>query len=107
MTEAAARAAADALRATLDAGGKARPDGTMYLDGQGFWLQERTYKGLPGFKRVDTGPRGFGRGRGSRTAFTHALLPGWEYDRGELREMLDDLEKLAAGEGPPTEATRA
>ena len=60
---------------------------------RGEWWE--TWANLPGFTRIN------------RTRFTHRLLPGWEYDRTELRsEMIPDLEALAERGVRPTEATR-
>jgi hypothetical protein len=43
----------------------------------------------------------------NRGAYTHALLPGWEYTAGEMRtEMVEDLERLAATGELPRMATR-
>ena len=40
-------------------------------------------------------------------AYTHALLPGWEYTRSEMKtEMLDDLDLLARTGEQPKVATR-
>ena len=60
---------------------------------RGAWFT--TWQNLPGFSRES----------GSR--YTHALLPGWEYLRHEIRsELIPDLEALAERGVRPTEATR-
>lgn len=54
-----------------------------------------TWSNLPGFTRING------------TRFTHALLPGWEYTRDEIRsELIPDLEALAARGERPKAATR-
>lgn len=43
----------------------------------------------------------------ARRAYTHRLLPGWEYTPREMRtEMVEDLERLAATGERPKVATR-
>lgn len=60
---------------------------------RGEWWE--TWANLPGFTRIN----------GNR--YTHALLPGWEYSRAEIKsEMIPDLEALAERGVRPTEATR-
>jgi hypothetical protein len=58
---------------------------------RGLWMA--TWANLPGFVR-------------SNGRYSHALLPGWEYARNEIRaEMIPDLEALAERGVRPTEAT--
>ncbi len=74
--------------------------GVMHVDlarpRRGVWYT--TWSNLPGFLRsLDRGGR----------VYTHALLPGWEYQRREVKaEMVPDLEALAERGVRPTEATR-
>ena len=42
-----------------------------------------------------------------RRAYTHELLPGWEYSVAEMKtEMIEDLERLAGTGERPTSASR-
>lgn len=60
---------------------------------RGEWWE--TWANLPGFFRIN------------RDRYIHTLLPGWEYNRSEIRsEMIPDLEALASRGVRPTEATR-
>lgn len=91
-----ARAAVSALRAAI-------ADPTMMGDKivchidlsrprRGVWVT--TWANLPGFSLTNG-------------AFRHTLLPGWEYQRWEVRsEMIPDLEALAIHGVRPTKATR-
>ncbi|MFE1598237.1 hypothetical protein [Methylobacterium sp. ID0610] len=55
------------------------------------WIE--TWEGAPGLARVNG-------------AWTHELLPGWQYTRAEVRaELIPDLEALAERGELPTEAT--
>jgi hypothetical protein len=61
---------------------------------RGEWWE--SWVNLPGFHRIN--------GKGGR--YIHALLPGWSYERREIRaEMIPDLEALAERGVRPTEAT--
>jgi hypothetical protein len=54
------------------------------------------WRNLPGLQ-LDAG----------RRAYSHTLLPGWEYTPAEMRtEMIDDLERLGATGERPAAATR-
>ena len=93
---AAAAAAAVALREALADPTKAGKRMSVHVDlarpRRGMWIL--TWTNLPGFTRT-------------RDAYTHALLPGWEYTGREVKgEMIADLEHLAATGERPTEATR-
>lgn len=92
-----ARAAASALRTAIVDPSTMGPVRSMHIDycrpRRGEWLTR--WANLPGFVRVD--------GR----IFRHALLPGWDYARSEIRtELIPDLEALAERGVRPTEATR-
>lgn len=106
---AAARAAADALRTILDrlaAGGpKPKKAGVVMASGRPRYWHFNTYEEAPGLHRVKAGSTR-ANAKPETTTYFHDLLPRWEYERGELREMLDDLENLAAGKGQPKTATR-
>jgi cytochrome P450 len=107
IRQAAARAA-KALREHIAArrAGSPRPepDEVIHADARPqYWWMYR-WKHLPGLSLTLGGST---RSRkASKPAFTHDLLPRWEYLQRELPEMIDDLEALAAGKGQPTEATR-
>lgn len=106
MTEALdpARCAAS-LREALAMGGKARRVCDCHLDGRDFYEWWYRFPVAPGLVRVERTPR---RGGAHRIVYRHDCLPGWEYSKREIvTEMLPDLERLARGEGPPAEATRA
>lgn len=92
-----ARAAAAAMRAAIADPATMGARAVMHVDlsrpRRGEWWE--TWANLPGFTRIN----------GSR--FTHTLLPGWEYNRHEVRaEMIPDLEALAEHGVRPTQATR-
>lgn len=95
VREDAARAAASLRAALADPSLMGAPVITHVLLGnprRGIWLQN--WPGVPGLHQ-------------SNRAFTHALLPGWEYTSAEMRtEMLDDLDRLAATGETPKVATR-
>ncbi|KAA5611607.1 hypothetical protein [Rhodovastum atsumiense] len=91
----AAEAAAQ-LRAALDSGQPLKAGAAMHIKAgrnSGWFL---TFPAVSGLRRFH-GQNG--------AAYTHALLPAWEYQPAELREMLGDLEDLAAGKGQPTKET--
>ncbi len=92
----AAQVSADAIRAAIADPVKAGERGTVHVDfarpRRGVWLT--TWAKLPGL---------FFDGK----AYTHSLLPGWQYTVSEMRgEMLDDLEHFARTGEQPKEATR-
>ena len=61
---------------------------------RGVWLE--MWSNLPGLTR-DLGSH----------AWSHTLLPGWQYTDAEMRtEMIDDLEHFAATGEQPKAATR-
>lgn len=96
--------AALALRAVLDKTAP-MPKSTeqMHLTGRPkFWWMYR-YAELPGLVRVHAGST---RTDKVEVTYTHDLLPGWEYLPSELREMVEDLNNLAAGKGQPAAPTR-
>ena len=92
-----ARAAAAALRRAIADPSTMGAKSVMHVDysrpRRADWLT--TWANLPGFVRA-SGP-----------VYRHALLPGWEYRRHEVKaEMIPDLEALAERGVRPTEATR-
>jgi hypothetical protein len=94
---AAAGAAAAALKAAFADPATMGERSVVHIDlsrpRRGEWWE--TWANLPGFTRVNS------------HKFRHALLPGWEYLRTELKsEMIPDLEALAERGVRPTEATR-
>lgn len=78
---------------------------TSFADARPKFLQVTTWSGLPGFRRTRSGSTRW-NARPDVVTYTHDLLPGWEYARGELPELIQDLRNVAAGLGQPTEATR-
>ena len=94
---ASARAAAAALRAALADPSTMGARSVMHIDlrrpRRGEWHE--TWAGLPGFSRIN--------GR----SYQHALLPGWEYLRSEVRsELIPDLDALAELGVRPSASTR-
>ena len=89
----AARAAAAALRLAIADPSTMGAKGVGHIDfarpRRAVWFT--TWANLPGFMRsLDRGGR----------SYSHALLPGWEYRRHEIRsEMIPDLEALAERRG--------
>ena len=95
----AARAAADALRLAITDPTTMGAEAVVHLDlcrpRRAVWVH--TWANLPRLTRTHSG---------SGIAYTHDLLPGWEYARSEIRsEMIPDLEVLAEHGVWPTEAT--
>jgi hypothetical protein len=93
----AAKAAAAIRRAIADPS-SAGERSVVHLDlarpRRGVWLA--TWTNLPGLT-LDCG----------RRAYSHALLPKWEYAVAEMRtEMIEDLEHFAATGEQPKAATR-
>ena len=93
-----AAAAADALRRTIVDPAAAGVHSVMHVDlcrpRRGVLLS--SWSSLPGLIRERP-----------RDVYTHALLPGWEYTRTEVRtEMIDDLEILALTGERPTASSR-
>lgn len=93
----AARTAAAALRSAIADPSTMGAKAVMHIDlcrpRRALWIT--TWANLPGFSRF-SGP-----------VYRHALLPGWEYRRHEIRtEMIPDLEALAERGVRPTTATR-
>lgn len=93
----AAVAAAAALRLAIADPSTMGEKTMVHLDlarpRRGEWWE--SWANLPGFTRIN----------GQR--YIHQLLPGWEYNRAEIRaEMIPDLEALAERGVRPTEATR-
>jgi hypothetical protein len=89
--------AARALRAVIADPTKLGERSVMHIDfsrpRRAEWHE--TWSGLPGFSRVNG-------------LYRHALLPGWEYRRSEIKnEMIPDLEALAERGVRPTQATSA
>lgn len=96
----AARVAAAALRGAIADPSTMGTASVMHVDysrpRRAEWIT--TWPGLPGFVRAS--------GSAGRR-YTHALLPGWEYLRHEIRsEMIPDLDALAARGERPAVATR-
>ena len=92
-----ARWAANALKGALADPATIGEASTMHIDlsrpRRGEWWT--TWSNLPGFTRI-------GSSAGT-VRFRHALLPGWEYTREEIRaEMIPDLEALAERGVRPT-----
>jgi hypothetical protein len=92
-----AAAAADALKKAIADSSTMGVRSVAHIDlsrpRRGEWWE--TWANLPGFTRIN----------GVR--YRHDLLPGWEYERSELRtELIPDLEALAEHGVLPTEATR-
>jgi len=92
----AARVAAAALRRAIEDPASMGEMHTMHLDlsrpRRGEWWT--TWANLPGFSKVNH-------------RYRHDCLPGWEYQRDEIRsEMIPDLEALAEQGVRPKEATR-
>jgi hypothetical protein len=101
----AAQLAAAALRAVLDGTApKPKITGAAHADARPKFYWWHTYAALPGLTRITAGSTR--ANTKTRVVYTHALLPEWEYLGRELPEMLEDLENLAAGKGPPKVATR-
>lgn len=98
-----ARKAAAALRAALADPFARGESSTMHADlsrpRRGVWIT--TWSNLPGFVREQCSRSGL--------SYSHECLPGWSYQRSEIRsEMIPDLEALAErGERPTTATTPA
>ena len=91
-----ARVAAAALRAAIADPSSMGEHMVMHVDlgrpRRGEWRE--MWANLPGFLRIN------------RNRYRHALLPGWEYARDEIRtEMISDLEALAERGERPSAAT--
>ena len=97
-TRSRAAESAKAIRAwianPLTAGDRTTAHIDMARPRRGLWVEMWT--GLPGLMRdCSTG------------AYTHALLPGWQYTVGEMKtEMIEDLERFAETGEQPKVATR-